>query len=140
MAKQAKIVIKKNTCYQAINISKIIDADGNEYTPEGEVSLCNCGASKNLPFCDGSHDNGEKQMGDNEEMQIIKHVGEVTEPMIVIAKGGPLHLKGNIEIETDKNLKVSEDHVSTLCRCGESKTKPFCDGSHQHCRFDRYDE
>ena len=24
----------------------------------------------------------------------------------------------------------------TLCRCGHSKTKPFCDSSHKECGFD----
>ena len=26
--------------------------------------------------------------------------------------------------------------VVTLCRCGQSKTKPFCDSSHKECGFD----
>jgi CDGSH-type Zn-finger protein len=24
----------------------------------------------------------------------------------------------------------------TLCRCGQSETKPFCDGTHKRCAFD----
>ena len=29
---------------------------------------------------------------------------------------------------------ASEEHY-TLCRCGASKNKPFCDGSHWHVGF-----
>lgn len=29
--------------------------DGSVVTKEGTFSLCRCGASKNKPFCDGTH-------------------------------------------------------------------------------------
>ena len=54
------------------------------------------------------------------------------EQRIVVTKDGPLHVEGGVELkddlESDKNL-VSENHYA-LCRCGKSKNKPFCDGSH----------
>lgn len=56
---------------------------------------------------------------------------------IVVAKDGPLHVEGNVELkddlDSDKSL-VSENHY-TLCRCGKSKNKPFCDGSHIDAEF-----
>jgi CDGSH-type Zn-finger protein len=37
---------------------KVVDHNGNEFVPppgKDTVALCRCGASKNRPFCDGSH-------------------------------------------------------------------------------------
>lgn len=34
---------------------KIVDAQGEPYEIRNRVTLCRCGASKNKPFCDGSH-------------------------------------------------------------------------------------
>ena len=35
---------------------KIVDAQGNEYSVDGDVAaLCRCGQSGNKPFCDGTH-------------------------------------------------------------------------------------
>ncbi len=35
---------------------KIVDAQGNEYSVDGDVAaLCRCGQSDNKPFCDGTH-------------------------------------------------------------------------------------
>ncbi|MDX1660713.1 MAG: CDGSH iron-sulfur domain-containing protein [Gemmatimonadota bacterium] len=33
----------------------VVAADGHEYEVRNRVTLCRCGASKNKPFCDGSH-------------------------------------------------------------------------------------
>ena len=34
---------------------QVIAADGFHYEVRNRVTLCRCGASKNKPFCDGSH-------------------------------------------------------------------------------------
>ena len=36
---------------------KLLDADGNEIKTRTRFSLCNCGKTNDLPFCDGSHNN-----------------------------------------------------------------------------------
>ncbi|MGM5488083.1 MAG: CDGSH iron-sulfur domain-containing protein [Nanobdellota archaeon] len=50
------------------------------------------------------------------------------EPMIKVWRNGPLAITGKIEITGFQ--PESKEHY-TLCRCGRSKNKPFCDGSHK---------
>ena len=44
-------------------------------------------------------------------------------------KGGPTLLDGSRNA-----FKVTEDPIY-LCRCGQSATKPFCDGTHKKVGF-----
>lgn len=57
------------------------------------------------------------------------------EPMIKIDRHGPLNVTGGIEfIGEDGEQPENRDHYS-LCRCGASKNKPFCDGTHLKIKF-----
>lgn len=45
-----------------------------------------------------------------------------------------------IEVSEAKVLKEGKEDVISqkiiaLCRCGQSSTKPFCDGTHKKCEF-----
>lgn len=181
------------------------------------VALCRCGASKNKPFCDGTHSminfsttgsnnnnhniNDEKNtpkskkkdyVGKNitihdnrticshaaycvenlssvfklghrpwinpdnasteEIIETIKkcpsgalsysidgieynEIGE-REPLITVSKDGPYLVTGGIELLGEKQVAegASKEHY-TLCRCGASNNKPFCDGSHSKINF-----
>jgi CDGSH-type Zn-finger protein len=58
------------------------------------------------------------------------------EATISIEKNGPLRVRGGIELQDAKwGQGASQEHY-TLCRCGASKNKPFCDGSHLKINFD----
>ncbi len=60
-----------------------------------------------------------------------------TEMYIRIRKDGPLEVKGGIQLEDDQeSVPQTADHY-TLCRCGESLNKPFCDGHHLIIGFDQ---
>jgi uncharacterized Fe-S cluster protein YjdI len=48
---------------------------------------------------------------------------------------GPLFLRGRIRIVDDAGVTVREDTRVALCRCGASRNKPFCDGSHRKVGF-----
>ncbi len=43
---------------------------------------------------------------------------------------GPVWIKGKIPIESSNGKKYELRNRVTLCRCGKSKNKPFCDGEH----------
>ncbi|MEE6450643.1 CDGSH iron-sulfur domain-containing protein [Gottfriedia acidiceleris] len=34
---------------------ELVDAEGNTYPQKAAFSLCRCGLSSKLPYCDGSH-------------------------------------------------------------------------------------
>lgn len=57
-------------------------------------------------------------------------------PTIFIAKNGPYVVKGGPSLEVeDMGIRATNDHF-TLCRCGGSKNKPFCDGTHWYNKFE----
>lgn len=51
------ITIKSNSAIKIEGDFEILDMEGNVYGLEGRtvVSLCRCGLSKTMPFCDGAH-------------------------------------------------------------------------------------
>jgi CDGSH-type Zn-finger protein len=51
-------------------------------------------------------------------------------------KNGPYEIKGPVElVDAKRNAFQLKDAVIYLCRCGQSDTKPFCDGTHSKCGF-----
>jgi CDGSH-type Zn-finger protein len=58
-------------------------------------------------------------------------------PMVTVHKDGPYIITGGIDLIGD-NIKfaegLSKEHY-TLCRCGASNNKPFCDGMHRVINF-----
>jgi CDGSH-type Zn-finger protein len=178
--------------------------DGGETIATAEsLFLCRCGASKNKPYCDGSHVpakfSGERlRRGDAppaefagkevtvvDDFSLCAHAGEcvngspdtfftkeagrrvshpdaspadqVMETIRRCPSGSLLYkLKGKLvdEYFTETEVRVekdgpylvrraklagdarpaTEDHY-TLCRCGASRNKPFCDGTHADVGF-----
>ncbi len=54
---------------------------------------------------------------------------------IIISKDGPYFVVGGIEFKDPKgDVTESPEHYA-LCRCGGSKNKPFCDGTHWYNDF-----
>jgi CDGSH-type Zn-finger protein len=58
------------------------------------------------------------------------------EHRIRVVKDGPYQLSGGIRVKDDLGSAPQSAEHCTLCRCGVSKNKPFCDGSHDELDLD----
>jgi CDGSH-type Zn-finger protein len=180
-------------------------SDGVAVTTRPTLALCRCGASKNKPFCDGSHKaigftsawskdrtpdgateypgaqitvlfnrllcsasekcaknlpevfrKGEKPwiVPDGADAQRIIEVirqcssgalryavaGRIGShppraPVIRIARDGPYEYEGGVGLSAVAWCEGASQDRFALCRCGQSKNKPFCDGSHHAVGF-----
>jgi CDGSH-type Zn-finger protein len=187
-------------------LENLIDSDGQRLETKAAMGLCRCGASKNKPWCDGTHKDigfSDELSADRTEDKATRYEGrEVTivnnpllcsvaeychrelesvfnmhndpwinpdggtlenikaviekcpsgalsysingqpqpvsdcDATVTIEKNGPLRITGGIELkDVNWGQGASQEHY-TLCRCGASRNKPFCDGSHLAINFD----
>lgn len=199
------IEIRKNGPIVVSGLKSFIGIDQQSISTKPVIALCRCGASKNKPYCDGSHSKenfSDEKMSDRTTDKIISYKGKeinikynrllcskagkcsqklkqvfdvsrdpwidpdqgsITEIIDVVGEcpSGALsysqsgkkihHVVSNgslIEIEKNgpylvRNVKLNdaewcegacEDKFS-LCRCGASKNKPYCDGTHTGTNF-----
>jgi len=110
--------------------------DGQE--PRIRAVLCRCGQSKNKPFCDNSHlDAGFAATSDvatkEDAATLEARDGELSLKPI---KDGPLMVSGNLEVIAGSGRRITSGKRFAMCRCGASKNKPFCDGSHKEIGFE----
>jgi CDGSH-type Zn-finger protein len=194
------ITVVKNGPYIIKGLEHFKDSKGRELPVQPAMSLCRCGASKNKPYCDGSHTKigfaGEKDPNrvsreihewkgkritivdnsdvccrdracvnnlpqvfeeENPDAATVKEIietikkcpsGALTykmggrhcqafhrEPAITVVKNGPLKVVGGIRLKDEMQSQPACPEHYTLCRCGHSKNKPFCDGSHLDVGF-----
>jgi CDGSH-type Zn-finger protein len=222
-----KILPLPNGPYYLINdmkpkiVENLQNSEGESLSTIRGVALCRCGASKNKPFCDGTHGTigftsknkeAAATTADNTSDHIIKdkrksyvgkkitiydnrkicsHAAECVnnlpsvfklnarpwinpdaaeteeeiintirrcpsgalsysidgieyrdqnerKPMVTVSKDGPYLITGGIDLIGDNTIQFAEgfskEHY-TLCRCGASNNKPFCDGMHRVINF-----
>jgi len=55
---------------------------------------------------------------------------------IRVTKNGPLLVEGECALYNHDGQEQKQKGTYALCRCGGSKKKPFCDGTHQKIGFD----
>ncbi|MEK6256605.1 MAG: CDGSH iron-sulfur domain-containing protein [Chloroflexota bacterium] len=75
---------------------------------------------------------GRTQSAPSKDGGILELAKEKT--TVIPVKDGPLYIKGEITVTTPEGEVFSDTRMS-LCRCGASKNKPFCDNSHRRNGF-----
>jgi CDGSH-type Zn-finger protein len=120
-------------------VSGELDIDGSAEDTPGvrfRAALCRCGDSRNKPFCDNTHEEaGFRDRGAlGEKGDGFKTPGG---PLAIKrAPNGPLLLSGSFAILSSSGRETWRGTKAALCRCGASKKKPFCDGTHKDAGFE----
>lgn len=114
--------------------------DGARVIEETRVALCRCGASKRKPFCDNSHLEAKFTAAGcdpDTEQAALDALPEPTEEdnelHVTMVPNGPLIVSGDYVLQGADGSEARSG--GALCRCGESASKPFCDGSHKSAGF-----
>jgi CDGSH-type Zn-finger protein len=66
-----------------------------------------------------------------------RYIAVVTETTIAVRANGPYKITGPVTIVDAEGVPfvIPPGNAVVLCRCGHSKTKPFCDTSHRALGF-----
>ncbi len=86
---------------------------------------------------------GRLVIWDREAGQVMEPVFEPSISLIEDPQdkvSGPIWLKGGIPLQSSDGTYYETRNRVTLCRCGESGNKPFCDGTHCSNGFNDGDE
>lgn len=75
----------------------------------------------------------DKATGKSVEPELPVSIGLVEDPQQQCS--GPLWLRGGIAVISSDGYAYEVRNRVTLCRCGHSQNKPFCDGTHTAIKF-----
>ena len=189
-------------------IENLENSKGERLSNIQGIALCRCGASRNKPFCDGTHgvikfssenaDNNNNKTSSkrksyvgskitiHDNRRICSHAAECVnnlssvfslnkrpwidpdraitkeiietikkcpsgalsysidgieyrdydgKQLVKVSKDGPYYITGGIELVGEEFPDDASKEHYTLCRCGTSNNKPFCDGNHSIINF-----
>lgn len=138
-----RIRLSRNGPY-LVTVEDLTNSKGERLQGWNGVALCRCGASNRKPFCDSSHirigfsddrcpaRTPDGVVADRDAAQ--PGPDGVSAPSIRIARNGPYEVQG-FDLDADNWSEGDSRERYALCRCGGSKNKPFCDGTHRHIQF-----
>lgn len=58
-----------------------------------------------------------------------------SETIVETIPNGPLRVYGNVSVKDASGAVTRKSNITSFCRCGGSKNKPFCDGTHKTNNF-----
>ena len=115
------------------NITLVREDGSVQYA--NHLTLCRCGHSKDKPGCDDAHLDAEflhpGKFAAASEIAASKRPSKIT---ISLIQDGPITFQGRMRLHNQFGQECVKMRGS-LCRCGHSASKPFCDGSHEKTGF-----
>jgi CDGSH-type Zn-finger protein len=121
LADNKHLCVHARFCMRAGGIWNLVTQSANREARDIAIEeACNCPS-------------GRLVITDNESGKTIEP--ELDKSIVVIeypprGEHGPLWVRGGIPIESADGKQYEIRNRVTLCRCGRSQNKPFCDGSH----------
>jgi CDGSH-type Zn-finger protein len=70
----------------------------------------------------------DKKTGETVEPDLKQDIVLIEDPAVGVS--GPIWLRGGVSVESAQGETYKVRNRVTLCRCGKSQNKPFCDSSH----------
>jgi CDGSH-type Zn-finger protein len=131
------ITITPDGPYEIHGELEIVNREGRVLHTGDEFWLCRCGHSAEKPFCSGRHEevgfHDAGLLGENK--LIVEEMPPSTNTLRITPNpNGSLRIQGPMEILLADGTQISGRRAS-LCRCGASKNKPFCDSTHKEIGF-----
>jgi CDGSH-type Zn-finger protein len=115
------------------NITLVHEDGSVQYA--NHLTLCRCGSSGSKPICDEQHLEKEflnpGKISEASEISASQRPSKIT---ISCIKDGPITFRGRLKLHNQFGQECVKMRGS-LCRCGQSASKPFCDGSHERVGF-----
>ena len=115
------------------NLTLVHDDGTVQYA--NHLTLCRCGHSESKPTCDNQHlDKEFLNPGKISEASEIAASQRPSKLTLSCIKDGPITFRGRLRLHNQFGQECVKMRGS-LCRCGQSASKPFCDGSHTRTGF-----
>ena len=108
------------------SVWKLVNETGNPAAHKDFVrQTCDCPSGRLVAWNNAT--------GEPLEQKYEPSIGLIEDP----AKGcaGPLWLRGGVQLVGGDGFEYEVRNRMTLCRCGASQNKPFCDGTHVSIGF-----
>ena len=113
-------------CYRAGGVWKLTRESNKPELKEIAIQeTCNCPSGRLVAW--------DKKTGKPIELKFAPSISLIEDPQEKVS--GPIWIKGRVPLESSDGTKYEKRNCMTLCRCGKSDNKPFCDGTHIAIKF-----
>lgn len=107
-------------CLRYGGIRKLIREDNNDSNEKAKDEATNCPSGRLLIY--------NKETGESTEPKFEKEINMIYDEGRHV--NGAIWVKGGISLESTNGKEYSIRNRMTLCQCGKSWNKPFCNGRH----------